>query len=712
MIDRKKQKWLSSDECTVKDLIEYIRHKGQLRIPQIEALETYLFLKICCHNKPLWELFSEGYFNLNIDSLSIPPRERDVLKYNPAAQALLEYSILQGEDNKRFSQNIKDTIIRNINKINFQDVFRKIFYDITYTDYLFSLPMGAGKTFLMAAFIYIDLYFALTELDNKAFSHNFIIFAPSGLKSSVVPSLRTIKSFDPSWVLPEPAASGIKRIIRFEVLDRQSTKSRSNKTRNPNVQRINQYQPLDELMGLVAVTNAEKVILDKTQMAESHDPVEEIDENNRQTNELRNLMGKISRLSVFIDEVHHASSYDIKLRQVVANWAKNNGINSVIGFSGTPYLSTAHTVKIADDFNLKISQLSNVVYYYPLIKGINNFLKNPVVKIVRGQNSLQIIESGVKHFLDMYKDKTYENGTRAKLAVYCGKISTLEEIVYPKVAEIVREYGLCPGEAILKYHKGNAEYKISPEAEVEYLCLDTPASKKRIILLVQIGKEGWDCRSLTGVILSQKGDCPTNMVLQTSCRCLRQVDAGKFETAAIWLNEYNAQKLHKQLKEEHHITIDEFIKAGSGNNAYNSYQQGRLKSIDDDCIPSKALFCKQEAEEIPIDENITNMLLYDLRKAVIAKTMTSTQLIENDTPVVYGELNADFNGWILQISKESFGFVSMDMLKKHYSVLKDIFNNITYLKDNIRYYNDIYEQDLIRAAIRKAFYKGGRQVCP
>ena len=47
------------------------------------------------------------------------------------------------------------------------------------------------------------------------------------------------------------------------------------------------------------------------------------------------------------------------------------------------------------------------------------------------------------------------------------------------------------------------------------------AQKERAIF--QVGKEGWDCKSLSGVILSQKGDCPTNMVLQTSCRCLRQV---------------------------------------------------------------------------------------------------------------------------------------------------------------------------------------------
>ena len=57
--------------------------------------------------------------------------------------------------------------------------------------------MGAGKTYLMAAFIYLDLYFAKNVPTNPAFAHNFIIFAPSGLKSSVVPSLKTIQDFNP-----------------------------------------------------------------------------------------------------------------------------------------------------------------------------------------------------------------------------------------------------------------------------------------------------------------------------------------------------------------------------------------------------------------------------------------------------------------------------------------------------------------------------------
>lgn len=48
-------------------------------------------------------------------------------------------------------------------------------YDEDYTDYVFSLPMGAGKTYLMAAFIYIDLYFANKDKNNPVWAHNFMI---------------------------------------------------------------------------------------------------------------------------------------------------------------------------------------------------------------------------------------------------------------------------------------------------------------------------------------------------------------------------------------------------------------------------------------------------------------------------------------------------------------------------------------------------------
>ncbi|NJN78193.1 MAG: hypothetical protein HC803_07560 [Saprospiraceae bacterium] len=66
---------MQSNDCSVTDLLQYIRTKGELRTTQIEAIETYLFLKIKGQNKPLWQLFSEGMFNSDINSHSFEYRD-------------------------------------------------------------------------------------------------------------------------------------------------------------------------------------------------------------------------------------------------------------------------------------------------------------------------------------------------------------------------------------------------------------------------------------------------------------------------------------------------------------------------------------------------------------------------------------------------------------------------------------------------------------
>ena len=344
MITNARNRWLASSGCIVRDLIAYIENSGQMRDAQIDAIKTYLFLKIACDAKPLSRLFQEGYFNtLDLQSVELSVSTRAYLDENTAATALLEYATLKNDAGEQVSTKLEEQIRKTPESINYQRFFRDAFYGVSYTDYLFSLPMGAGKTYLMAAFIYLDLYFAMNEPHNPAFAHNFIIFAPSGLKSSVVPSLKTIQKFDPTWVIPEPSASSIKRMLSFEVLDQGKTASKSNKTKNPNVQKIAHHQPLSELFGLIAVTNAEKVILDRIEEKDGQISIyeESDDEKDRQANELRNLIGKLPSLSIFIDEVHHAISntdkaQERKLRAVVNRWTEGGAVNSVIGFSGTP----------------------------------------------------------------------------------------------------------------------------------------------------------------------------------------------------------------------------------------------------------------------------------------------------------------------------------------------------------------------------------------
>ncbi len=699
IVNQKKNIWLQSEDCSVKDMIRYIRNNGQLRDTQIEAIETYLFLKLKGKNKPLWQLFSEGFFSTDFDlsKLNINQAAREYLSENRSALALYDFAKQQKIDG------LEKEIIKNPTTLDYDTIIRSIFYNVSYADYLLSLPMGAGKTFLMAAFIYLDLYFADNEPENKVFAHNFLVLIPSGLKSSIVPSLRTIQNFDPSWVLPEPSASRLKRLLRFDVLDEQKSAKKSNKARNPNAQKVNACLP--NPFGHVFVVNAEKVILESFKFnAQTELELEE--EEKDTSNDLKRLFGQIPNLSILIDEVHHAATDDVKLRQAVNYWHSKGNITTVLGFSGTPYLQGAEIIR-AGNYSFKFSQITNTVYYYPLVTAINKFLKTPTVKIGENLDRFQIIQKGIYDFDNLYRSKVYDNGSIAKIAIYCSNIEVLEEEVYPF---LMGELKINPAE-ILKFHGGNKSYSLPKENELEFRSLDSFLSKKRYILLVQVGKEGWDCPSLTSVILSQKGDSPQNMVLQTSCRCLRQVDKDKEETALIWLNKDNADTLNNQLKQEQNSSIEELNKTRRTGKVEMVERHSRMDYLQ---MP-KVEFYQMKITYQSVDEEETANTIAKLKDIVEAiddyKTsalITTSEIANLDTGTIdvldeTGIACANYNQWLFEISRQSFGLISEIQLHQFDSELNEIFKMISYENEGQRFFNELYDLYRIQSKIRLAF---------
>lgn len=722
LIQNKRDLWFQSPDCTVRDLVDYIYQRGMMRDAQIDAIKTYLYLKIACQGQPLWKLFAEGKFNItDVDAEEINVEARDTMMQNPAALALYQYSRQKDRNGTQIAPELEQFIRQHAREIDYEQVLKDIFYGVTYSDYLFSLPMGAGKTYLMAAFIYIDLYFAQNEPMNPIWAHNFLILAPSGLKSSIIPSLRSIQNFDVSWLFPEATVASLKRLVKFEVLDELKSAKNSNLVKNPNARKINQYLQDGAMMGLVAVTNAEKVILDRWE--ENDEKVKNAfsDDELRQltiANELRHTIGKIPSLSIFIDEVHHASDGEIKLRQVVTQWATaNKSFCNVLGFSGTPYVEKAEKVTLGGSFDIKNTNITNVVYYYPLIEGIDNFLKRPEVKLA-DNDMLTIVNNGVHEFLDKYKDTVYADGTCAKLAVYCGQIPALEEEIYPLVSEIVTEYGLNPAEVILKRHKGSSSKKVDvkkypePEgSEAAFTMLDSSSSKVRIILLVQIGKEGWDCKSLTGVILPHEGACHKNMVLQTSCRCLRQVIRGEREKALIWMNKWNADKLNRELKQQQNITLQEF-----GNKPETELKHiERHSRMDKMQVPPidfyqlKVEYEIQIVEEQPdTTERFTDLDLLKKADASMATVQDLTGKIVDYQQLLQEEGEClSYHWWLEKIVEESFETLSIENILQYDLQLHSIFEAITKPMvggDGERRMEDAkYDHQQIRASIRKVF---------
>lgn len=704
LIEKRVDEWFAKPDCPMRPVTDYIVSHGMMRDAQVAAIRTFLYLKVACDNRPLWQLFAKGFFNApsdDYDNMELSVQARETLKGNKAAEALFQYSRMKDRNGRQMSPELEKFIKAHPLETDYEQAFRDIFYGVTYPDYIFSLPMGAGKTYLMAAFIYLDLYLALQSPGNKAFAHNFMILAPSGLKASIVPSLRHIQDFDPTWVMPDPTASQIRRMISFEVLDEQKTASKSNLIKNPNAQKINNHQPLADLWGLVAVTNAEKVILDR--IDKDNDPKlysqkewQEI----KSSNELRDIIARIPSLAIYIDEVHHASDGDIKLRQVVNGWMERDNVNGVLGFSGTPYLRTAEKVTLGGLFDIKNTNLTNVVYDYPLVQGVGNFLKRPSIKTT-DNNQEAIITEGVNEFLERFGSTVYPNGTCAKLAIYCSRIENLEETVYPLVSSLVSRHGLNPQTTILRYHGGNKQYPVPAGSAAAFAALDTEMSAYRIILLAQIGKEGWDCKSLTSVILPQKGACPQNMVLQTSCRCLRQVTRGDTEERAlIWLNKDNADTLNKELKRQQDTSID----------ALNRAADNHLKRIDRFVrrnVPPIDFYQLQIHYNTLIieEENDTAKRLAALdpeHDAPMQAVVTREQdLSGNDVgeDLIYREqddedLSTTFRQWLLAICKESMGTLTMLELRSYDSILRRLYAFA--LRPDI-------DQKLLRSLIRRCF---------
>lgn len=82
--------WLAREDCPVRALVGYIRVQGRLRPPQVEAIETWLYLKLVGGGRPLADLFAEGMFapDVDLDAAALPSATRDRLRSDPAARAL------------------------------------------------------------------------------------------------------------------------------------------------------------------------------------------------------------------------------------------------------------------------------------------------------------------------------------------------------------------------------------------------------------------------------------------------------------------------------------------------------------------------------------------------------------------------------------------------------------------------------------------------
>ena len=106
-----------------------------------------------------------------------------------------------------------------------------------------------------------------------------------------------------------------------------------------------------------------------------------------------------------------------------------------------------------------------------------------------------------------------------KLAFFASTIDELTSDLRPAVEHSLAKHGI-PASRIL-VNVGDAKETTNDDIR-EFNRLDTQVSEKQFILLVNKGREGWNCRSLFGVGLYREPKSKI-FVLQASMRCLRSI---------------------------------------------------------------------------------------------------------------------------------------------------------------------------------------------
>jgi len=560
LIQQSASTWISQERANAQSLpgqvVQHIADAGKLRQPQREAIDVYLWLKFVGKNASLGDLIRNGSL-----TDAIPDDAR--LDENPLRSFLLHFAEAN-ELKDLASQVLKDWHGKEAEWSRFLD---DLLHNFNYPLYLYSLPMGAGKTYLMAAVIYLDLHFARLHPGDPRFARNFVVFAPQASKTAILPSLQTIRNFDPAWVLPPSDAAELRRVVHFEILDSLSSARRDKlHGNNPNLEKVNRLTQTRDF-GLVFITNAEKVVMEKYEDSDAtytnpDSPFYDLEKTTalRKVNDLREKLSQIPGISIILDEAHHffsATGDDEKKLKLAVDVLNQHGhVCTVHGFSGTPYVK--HHVPLGTS-KLKLNQIQLITYHYSLADGIGRFLKVP--KIV-GQNIAadRFVHETLTAFFTDY-DLEYPGGTCSKIAFYCPSIEKLNEEILPAIRAWYAAHR--PGQddrEIFRFYRGvkkqQKQYALPKESDAIFANLDQPHIRKRVILLVAIGTEGWDCKSLTAVALPRK-QTTRNFVLQTSCRCLREVVSAKNETALIALGEGNYETLDKELKETYALSISD-----------------------------------------------------------------------------------------------------------------------------------------------------------
>lgn len=496
-----------------------------LRKPQFEALEMYVFIKEFMNNAQVYELFDDWRNKRN--------------RFSEASY----YSNGQLRLGDALTEKQTDVLFKQMKK-----------YRESYPNYIYALTMGLGKTILMGTCIFYEFLLAKKYPKDKRFCHNALVFAPD---KTVLQSLREIMIFDKTKVVPPEYARVLDSNIKFHFLDESGTV----------------LHTIDDSDFNIIISNTQKIIIKKKRKEATPGEVlfgsnssllsavyggddsedDAWDDSTLMDNQRFKKLCRLPQLGVYVDEAHHLFGADLEkqirssganktsLRDTINLLAANTSIVACYNYTGTPYV--------------KNQLLPEVVYAYGLRESIwNGYLKDADPIGFENVKSDEFLNATVTKFWQKYGGKIYDN-LNPKLAIYAANVDEAVNEVVPALEEILTRLEIPTTSILLNV----GDFKYTKDEDIRnFNNLDVPGSEgneKQFVVLVEKGKEGWNCRSLFGVALYRSPKSKI-FVLQATMRCLRAITDERL-TATVFLSKENYDTLDDELHKNFNMEISD-----------------------------------------------------------------------------------------------------------------------------------------------------------
>lgn len=653
-----------------------------LRTPQFEALEMYVFIKEYLDNDKIKNLFADWYNSKN--------------KF----EGRLAFSSSNGEE-KMKKINLFDDITAEV----YNDVFDSLQnQDQSYPNYIYALTMGTGKTILMATCIFYEFILASKFPKDTRYCHNALVFAPD---KTVLQSLKEIKTFDLTKVIPSEYVPFLVGNIKFHFLDDSSTTLNTIDGSDYNIiisntQKIilkevhKERTPVDKLMN-------EQLQLDLGDIddftKQLYGELDELkDEKEVTANQRFEKIIRLNQLGVYVDEAHHLFGTDLK--NALSDDSKDTSLRYTINkisqvlekrstklvacynYTGTPYVEN------------KI--LPEVVYTFGLKQAINDgYLKQVEVTGYDNVKNEEFLRKVLTDFFNYYGDNLYE-GLKPKIAIFGAEIKEVTDEIRPIVEGILNDLGIDLSTILVNV----GDSTITKDADIQdFNNLDvvgTEGSKKQVLLLVNKGREGWNCRSLFSVALFRSPKSKI-FVLQSTMRCLRSITDMQ-QLAHVYLSIDNYNILDDELKKNFNIDIKEATSKGS------DCKKDYLVQI---CEPVKILNLEEIKRSYDlIEKNPSIPFYFDLSKIDIEK-YKSIKIVKKGLDDRFGERETEFvsdenrNYSLYSIVFEISRYLNISPMKIE-NILNEC-NDHDEIVKLISQYNDILYDELIPSIFNYLF---------